>query len=96
MPSTKRGHRRGNYGAFLMDQLPLVESLVRSLAARCTVPVTAKIRVFPRLEDTLAYARMIQVTTSSELSSFLSRLLCLGVGDVRQAGAICNAHSEQL
>jgi tRNA-dihydrouridine synthase 1 len=52
--------RRGNYGAFLMDQKDVVQRLVSELATRCSVPVTAKIRVFPRVDDTLAYARMIE------------------------------------
>jgi hypothetical protein len=55
--------RRGNYGAFLMDDLPRVRSLVETLAAGLRVPVTCKIRLFP--EDapwprTVAYARMLQ------------------------------------
>eukprot|EP00897_Mesotaenium_endlicherianum_P005082 jgi/Mesen1/4601/ME000232S03855 len=52
--------RRGNYGAFLMDNLPLVRSLVASLAANLAVPVSCKIRMFPSLDDTLAYARMLE------------------------------------
>ncbi|RZC48479.1 hypothetical protein C5167_016905 [Papaver somniferum] len=52
--------RRGYYGAFLMDNLPLVKSLVEKLAQNLPVPVSCKIRVFPKLEDTLAYARMLE------------------------------------
>ncbi|KAG0631884.1 hypothetical protein M758_1G286700 [Ceratodon purpureus] len=52
--------KRGNYGAFLMDDLPLVRSLVAKLASGLTTPVSCKIRMFPKLEDTLAYARMIE------------------------------------
>ncbi|KAI4325894.1 hypothetical protein MLD38_031258 [Melastoma candidum] len=52
--------RRGNYGAFLMDNLPLVKSLVQKLANNLHVPVSCKIRVFPKLEDTLSYARMLE------------------------------------
>ncbi|XP_066371225.1 uncharacterized protein [Miscanthus floridulus] len=57
--------RRGNYGAFLMDNLPLVKSLVQNLAANLHVPVSVKIRVFPRLEDTLAYAKMLEEAGAS-------------------------------
>ncbi|RDX71254.1 tRNA-dihydrouridine(16/17) synthase [NAD(P)(+)]-like protein [Mucuna pruriens] len=52
--------KRGNYGAFLMDNLPLVKSLVEKLAANLQVPVSCKIRLFPNLEDTLKYARMLE------------------------------------
>ncbi|XVF15510.1 hypothetical protein REPUB_Repub09cG0160100 [Reevesia pubescens] len=52
--------RRGNYGAFLMDNLPLVKSLVEKLALNLNVPVSCKIRVFPKLEDTLKYAKMLE------------------------------------
>ncbi|XP_022739536.1 tRNA-dihydrouridine(16/17) synthase [NAD(P)(+)]-like [Durio zibethinus] len=52
--------RRGNYGAFLMDNLPLVKSLVEKLALNLSVPVSCKIRVFPNLQDTLKYAKMLE------------------------------------
>ncbi|KAL5753023.1 hypothetical protein ACOSP7_023198 [Xanthoceras sorbifolium] len=52
--------RRGNYGAFLMDKLPLVKSLVEKLATNLHVPVSCKIRVFPNLQDTLNYAKMLE------------------------------------
>ena len=37
---------------------------VRGVVAGLTVPVTAKIRIFPELERTLAYARMLQAGIS--------------------------------
>lgn len=43
-----------------MDDLPLVRSLVVKLATGLTTPVSCKIRMFPKLEDTLAYARMLE------------------------------------
>ncbi|KAF3439000.1 hypothetical protein FNV43_RR17275 [Rhamnella rubrinervis] len=52
--------RRGNYGAFLMDNLPLVKSLVQNLALNLQVPVSCKIRIFPNLQDTINYARMLE------------------------------------
>jgi tRNA-dihydrouridine synthase 1 len=57
--------RRGNYGAFLMDKLPLVKSLVENLSANLHVPVSCKIRIFPQLEDTLAYAKMLEEAGAS-------------------------------
>lgn len=52
--------RRGNYGAFLMDNLPLVKSMVEKLANNLSVPVSCKIRLFPNLEDTISYAKMLE------------------------------------
>ncbi|KAF9600127.1 hypothetical protein IFM89_003674 [Coptis chinensis] len=52
--------RRGNYGAFLMDNLPVVRSLVQSLADNLHVPVSCKIRIFPDMQDTIKYARMLE------------------------------------
>ncbi|KAK9054110.1 hypothetical protein SSX86_025187 [Deinandra increscens subsp. villosa] len=52
--------KRGNYGAFLMHKLPLVKSLVEKLACNLNVPVSCKIRVFPDLQDTLNYAKMLE------------------------------------
>ena len=36
--------KRGNYGAFLMDDLPRVQALVRELYHELQVPVTVKVR----------------------------------------------------
>ncbi|KAI8542120.1 hypothetical protein RHMOL_Rhmol08G0114500 [Rhododendron molle] len=52
--------RRGNYGAFLMDNLPLIKSLVEKLALNLNVPVSCKIRIFPNLQDTINYAKMLE------------------------------------
>uniref|UniRef100_UPI001CB9CBAC tRNA-dihydrouridine(16/17) synthase [NAD(P)(+)]-like n=1 Tax=Erigeron canadensis TaxID=72917 RepID=UPI001CB9CBAC len=52
--------RRGNYGAFLMDNLPVIKSLVEKLAVNLSVPVSCKIRIFPDLQDTLNYAKMLE------------------------------------
>jgi len=43
-----------------MDNLPLVKSLVEKLALNLEVPVSCKIRLFPKLEDTLKYAKMLE------------------------------------
>ncbi|CAN6562924.1 unnamed protein product [Malus baccata var. baccata] len=52
--------RRGNYGAFLMDNLPLIKSLVENLVQNLNVHVSCKVRIFPNLEDTIKYARMLE------------------------------------
>lgn len=43
-----------------MDNLPLVKSLVEKLASNLNVPVSCKIRVFPNLQETINYARMLE------------------------------------
>jgi tRNA-dihydrouridine synthase len=43
-----------------MDNLPLVEQIVRTCAEGLNVPVTCKIRMFPDLQRTIEYARMLE------------------------------------
>lgn len=43
-----------------MDNLTLVKTLVQKLAENLCVPVSCKIRIFPCLQDTIAYARMLE------------------------------------
>ncbi len=43
-----------------MDDLPLVERIVRTCSEGLSVPVTVKIRIFPDLERTVEYARMLE------------------------------------
>lgn len=51
--------KKGKYGAFLMDDWPLVHLLIRKLHDNLKVPVTAKIRVYDDLDKSLEYARMV-------------------------------------
>ncbi|GAA6013057.1 hypothetical protein JCM11491_000955 [Sporobolomyces phaffii] len=48
--------RRGRYGAFLMEEWDLIRSMISHLHQNLSIPVTAKIRCFPTLSKTLAYA----------------------------------------
>ncbi|XP_047310774.1 tRNA-dihydrouridine(16/17) synthase [NAD(P)(+)]-like [Impatiens glandulifera] len=64
----RRIARTGNYGAFLMDNLPLVKSLVENLALNLKIPVSCKIRLFPDLPDTINYAKMLQDSGCSLLA----------------------------
>ncbi|KAI9027955.1 tRNA-dihydrouridine synthase 1 [Hyaloraphidium curvatum] len=58
--------KRGHYGAFLMDDWKLVETLVKTLDRGLErVPVTCKIRVFETVEKTVAYAKMIEAAGAS-------------------------------
>ncbi|KAJ1531142.1 tRNA-dihydrouridine(16/17) synthase [NAD(P)(+)]-like protein, partial [Nowakowskiella sp. JEL0078] len=52
--------KRGKYGAFLMEKWDLIADMVRTLDKNLKVPVTCKIRVFPDVEKTIQYAKMIE------------------------------------
>ncbi|RUO97059.1 dihydrouridine synthase-domain-containing protein [Jimgerdemannia flammicorona] len=52
--------KRGHYGSFLQDEWDLVHNLISTLNTDLSIPVTAKIRVFPTIEKTVAYAKMIE------------------------------------
>jgi len=52
--------KRGNYGAFLMDQPKLVESMVRALHENLKVPIFCKMRVWKDFDKTLKFAKMLE------------------------------------
>lgn len=52
--------RRGHYGSYLMEDWPLIFSLINILHINLKVPVTAKMRVYESVEETVAYARMLE------------------------------------
>ncbi|EMD37012.1 hypothetical protein CERSUDRAFT_114910 [Gelatoporia subvermispora B] len=52
--------RRGHYGSFLQDEWDLIYELINTLHKNLKVPVTAKFRVFPTVEKTVAYAQMLE------------------------------------
>ncbi|GAM22365.1 hypothetical protein SAMD00019534_055400 [Acytostelium subglobosum LB1] len=52
--------RRGNYGAFLLEKPDIVLPMVRALHAELSVPVFCKIRLLPKLEDTIKLALQLQ------------------------------------
>ena len=43
-----------------MDDLNLVEKCVRKLVRGTAKPVSCKIRIFPDVKDSIAYARMLE------------------------------------
>lgn len=51
-----------------MDNLPLVKSLVEKLSSGLNVPVSCKIRIFPDLQDTINYAKMLEEAGCSLLA----------------------------
>ncbi|KAI5983307.1 dihydrouridine synthase-domain-containing protein [Pisolithus marmoratus] len=52
--------RSGHYGSFLQDEWDLIYKLVNTLHTGLRVPVTAKFRVFPTVQKTVSYARMLE------------------------------------
>lgn len=52
--------KRGFYGAFMMDDLPLIRKCITALDTNISIPITAKIRCFPDVQHTIAYAQMVQ------------------------------------
>jgi tRNA-dihydrouridine synthase 1 len=52
--------KRGHFGSYLQEDWPLIFSLINTLHLNLKVPVTAKMRVFPTTERTVAYARMLE------------------------------------
>lgn len=52
--------KRGHYGAYLMEDWPLIFRLVNTLHLKLRVPVTAKMRVWPSVEKTVAYAQLLE------------------------------------
>jgi len=52
--------KRGKYGSFLMEDWNLIYRLINILHINLKIPVTAKFRVFPTVEKTIAYAKMLE------------------------------------
>ncbi|KAL7850037.1 hypothetical protein SRHO_G00193860 [Serrasalmus rhombeus] len=52
--------KRGHYGVFLQDEWELLERMIKLANEKLLVPVTCKIRVFPEVEKTVKYAKMLE------------------------------------
>lgn len=52
--------KTGNYGAFLCNQRDKVAAIVRAAAAELKVPIFCKIRRQETVEDTVAYAKLLE------------------------------------
>ena len=60
--------RRGHYGSYLQDEWDLIYRMINTLKTNLSIPVTAKIRIFPDMEKTIKYARMVQSAGASILT----------------------------
>ncbi|TFK32239.1 Dus-domain-containing protein [Crucibulum laeve] len=52
--------KKGHYGSFLQDEWELIYKLINILHINLSIPVTAKFRVFPTVEKTVEYAKMLE------------------------------------
>ncbi|KAI7871252.1 dihydrouridine synthase-domain-containing protein [Spinellus fusiger] len=52
--------KRGRYGSYLQDDWETITAMISRLDKELCVPVTAKIRVFPTIAQSVEYAQMIE------------------------------------
>jgi len=55
----QRCARAEHFGAFLMDEPGTVQSMITALCRQCSLPICAKIRILPTLEQTLRFTDML-------------------------------------
>lgn len=60
--------KRGRYGAFLQDDWDLLRAIVNTVSTGLRIPLTCKLRVFPDIDKTIEYARMLENAGASMLT----------------------------
>jgi tRNA-dihydrouridine synthase 1 len=87
--------KRGHYGSFLQDEWGLISDIITHLDRHLDVPVTAKIRVFPDVGRTVAYAQMIEEAGAAILTvhgrTREQKAQFAGSADWKQIRAVCDA-----
>lgn len=51
--------KKGNYGAYLLEDQDTVLEIVRTLSAGLDIPLTVKVRLLPDREASIEYAKQI-------------------------------------
>lgn len=51
--------RKGHYGAFLQDEWSLIEQMIKKTSEQLKIPISCKLRIFPSVSKTVAYAKMM-------------------------------------
>lgn len=54
--------KKGFYGSYLQDEWDLIAAIVKKLHENLRIPVTCKIRIFPDVEKTIRYAKMLEAS----------------------------------
>ena len=52
--------KKGHYGAYLQDEWPLIQQIVKTLHEELEIPVSVKIRIFEDVKKTVEYAKMLE------------------------------------
>ncbi|KAM8945311.1 tRNA-dihydrouridine(16/17) synthase [NAD(P)(+)]-like [Pelodytes ibericus] len=52
--------KRGHYGVFLQNEWDLLEKMIQLAHNKLSVPITCKIRVFPEIDKTVDYAKLLE------------------------------------
>lgn len=60
--------KKGNYGSFLLEKPNVIESIIKEQDKNQRIPVTAKIRLLPNLDDTISQAKRIENAGASILT----------------------------
>ncbi|KAH6910921.1 Dus-domain-containing protein [Coprinopsis sp. MPI-PUGE-AT-0042] len=84
--------KRGRYGSFLQDDWELIHRLINTLHTNLSIPVVAKFRVFPDIEKTVEYAKMLESAGAQILQCHgrirEQRGVCTGLADWSKIRAV--------